>query len=118
MEEMEWLVEHMLVVQKNHEEDCLEINREYEMKKKQRKIQEEKFYREFYFSDNEYYGQVDQMYSESYFADVEMNNSSPGPKFRAKNKPMSSKERLRRAAKKQKEEEIEANWITIGNLHY
>ena len=115
---MEWLVEHMVVVEKNHEEDCREITREYEMKKKQRKIQEEKFYREFYFSDDEYHGQVDQMYSEAYFGDVEMNNSSSGPKFRAKNKPISSKERLRKAMKKEKEEEIESNWITIGDLPY
>ena len=118
MEEMEWLVEHMLVVQKNHEEDCLEITREYEEKRRKKMVKENDFYKSFHISKGGFQAQIGKMSSESYFADVEMNNSSPGPKFRAKTKPMSSKERLRRALKKEKEEEIEANWITIGNLPY
>ena len=113
MERMEGLIEHMLVVQKNEEEDRLERAKEKEKERRQKEDQERKFYGEFFFTDKEYFGQVDQMYSENYFGDCELtNNNSRQVKF------ISSKERSRRALKKEKQEERESNWITIGTLPY
>ena len=111
-------MEHMLVVQKNEEEERIERAKEQEEKRRQKEDQELKFYKDFQLSDNEYYRQIDSMYSDEYFGDVEMKKSSSLPNFRAKNKPVSSKERVRRALKKEKQEERESNWITIGTLPY
>ena len=111
-------MEHMLVVQKNEEEEKLERAKEREEERKEKEAKELKFYKDFQLSDNEYYRQIDSMYSDEYFGDVEMKKSSSLPNFRAKNKPVSSKERVRRALKKEKQEERESNWITIGTLPY
>ena len=112
MEKIEWELEHIQVVMKNEEEDRMQRAKEEDEKRRQKEDQERKFYREFFFTDKEYFGQVDQMYSENYFGDCELNKNSRQVKF------ISSKERSRRALKKEKQEERESNWITIGTLPY
>ena len=118
MERMEGVLEHMAVVQKNEREDQLERAKEKEQERQKKEEKERKFYDGFKFSDKEYHRQIAEMNAEEYFGDVEMKKSSSLPKFRAKNKPVSSKERKRRALKKQKEEEKESAWMTIGTLLY
>ena len=115
MEEMNALLEHMLVVQKNEEEEKLERAKEREEERKEKEAKERNFYSEFQFTRKEHLHQVDQMYSEEYFGDVEMTKTSSLPKFRAKNKPISSKERIRSALKKEKDAAKEANWITTAS---
>ena len=105
-------MEHMLVVQKNEEEERIERAKEQEEKRRQKEDQERKFYREFFFTDKEYFGQVDQMYSENYFGDCELNKNSRQVKF------ISSKERSRRALKREKDAVKESNWITIASSPY
>ena len=85
---------------------------------KEKEAKERKFYSEFQFTRKEYLHRVDQMYSEEYFGDVEMTKTSSLPKFRAKNKPISSKERIRSALKKEKDAAKEANWITTASSLY
>ena len=118
MERMEGVLEHMAVVQKNELEDKLQRAKEKEQERQKKEELETKFYEGFKQSDKEYHRQIAEMNAEEYFGDVEMKKSSSLPKFRAKNKPVSSKERKRRALKKQKEEEKESAWMTIGTLLY
>ena len=105
-------MEHMLVVQKNEEEERIERAKEQEEKRRQKEDQERKFYREFFFTDKEYFGQVDQMYSENYFGDSELTKNSRQVKF------ISSKERSKRALKREKDAVKESNWITIASSPY
>ena len=115
---MEGLMEHMAVVQKNELEDKLERAKEKEQERKKKEELETKFFEAFKQSDKEYHRQIADMNREEYFGDVEMKNSSSLPKFRAKNKPVSSKERKRRELKKKKEDENELAWVTIGTSAY
>ena len=111
-------MEHLAVVQKNELEDKLERAKEKEEERKKKEDQATKFFEAFKVSDKEYHRQIDHMKSEEYFGDVEMKKSSSLPKFRAKNKPISSKERRKRNLKKKREEENECAWVTIGTSAY
>ena len=112
MEKIEWELEHIQVVMKNEEEDRKERAKEEDEKRRQKEDQERKFYREFFFTDKEYFGQVDQMYSENYFGDSELTKNSRQVKF------ISSKERSKRALKREKDAVKESNWITIASSPY
>ena len=118
MERMEGVLEHMAVVQKNELEDKLQRAKEKEQERQKKEQLETKFYEGFKQSDKEYHRQIADMNREEYFGDVEMKKTSSLPKFRAKNKPVSSKERKRRELKKQKEDENELAWVTIGTSPY
>ena len=115
---MEGVLEHMAVVQKNELEDKLQRAKEKEQERQKKEQLETKFYEGFKQSDKEYHRQIADMNREEYFGDVEMKKTSSLPKFRAKNKPVSSKERKRRELKKQKEDENELAWVTIGTSPY